>query len=666
MENNNDASVPLTTITHGSKGTDSTDPPGDTPPPGMNSLHLPQHPGAGEKEEEEGEEEEEEEARRMQWSSKREYILSTVGFCVGIGNLFRFPYVCNRNGGGAFLIPFLVCLALIGLPLFALELVIGQFSGRNCHQAWAICPLFKGAGLGMVIISMIVFWYYNTIMAWALYYLASSFRSVLPWALCGEWWNTPHCFTYLEPGNTSSASENGNASFAGNYAVTSNFTPDGNLTTPGSDVKEKMSSAEEFWKHNVLQLSSGFDDLGSVVWYLALTLTLTLVVCFGALVKGVHSSGKIVYVTATAPYILLAVLLVRGATLPGAVDGILFYIKPDFAKLLEPQVWVEAALQVFYSLGPGWGGLIVMASFNKFHNNCLRDALILTLIGEGTSILGGFPIFAVLGNMAYVSGQAIDKVVSSGPGLAFVVYPEALSLMPLPQLWSVLFFFMIVTLAIDSQITFAEVGLTTITDLYPRLHGRRPVVTAVFCCVYLFVSLPFVTQGGMYVFQLTDWFAATVSIIFIGILECVVVGWIYGFQAIGDDIHLMLGKRPPFILCLFWKYITPCLLLVLLIITFLNYTPPTLGDYVYGPGGTAFGWCVAFSSFLPIPAVALHQLWKAEGSLIQRLRYTLKPDYNIWKPADVKARVGYYKERQQYISKAHVDSRGGPLPGLVT
>ncbi|XP_076436470.1 sodium- and chloride-dependent GABA transporter 1-like [Babylonia areolata] len=650
MENNNDASVPLTTITHGSKGTDSTEPPGDTPPPGMNSLHLPQHPGAGE------EEEEEEEARRMQWSSKREYILSTVGFCVGIGNLFRFPYVCNRNGGGAFLIPFLLSLILIGLPLFALEVIIGQFTGRNCLQAWAICPLLKGAGLGMVITSMIVFWYYNTIMAWALYYLASSFRSVLPWALCGEWWNTPHCFTYTSSasGNTSSVLEVfGNASFGVNYTVTDNLTLDGNQTTPGSEViaTKKASSAEEFWNHNVLQLSSGFDDPGSVVWYMALTLTLTLVLCFGALVKGVHSSGKIVYVTATAPYILLTVLLVRGATLPGAVDGILFYIKPDFAKLLEPQVWVEAALQVFYSLGPGWGGLIVMASFNKFQNNCLRDALILTLIGEGTSIFGGFPIFAVLGNMAYVSGQAIDKVVASGPGLAFVVYPEAISLMPLPQLWAFLFFFMIVTLAIDSQITNAEVGITALTDLYPRLHRRRPVVTAVFCFVFLLVSLPFVTRGGMYIFQLTDWFVATVSIISIGVLECVVVGWIYGTEAFGDDIYLMLGKRPSFLLCLFWKYITLFLLLVLLTITFLNYTPPTLGDYVYGPGGTAFGWCVAFSSFLPIPAVALHQLWKAEGSLIQRLRYTLKPDYNIWKPVDVKARVAYCKERQQYISK---------------
>ncbi|XP_076436339.1 sodium- and chloride-dependent GABA transporter 1-like [Babylonia areolata] len=593
------------------------------------------------------EEEEKKDPERMQWSSKREYILSAIGYCVGIGNLFRFPYLCNRNGGGVFLIPFLSSLILIGLPLFAIEAVLGQFSGRNCQNVWAICPLFKGAGLGMVITSTVCFWYYNTIMAWAFYYLASSFRSVLPWALCGEWWNTPHCFTYLEPGNTSSASENTSSVLEVSSSVLVNTSyAIGNVTGTGSDLTptKKFSSAEEFWKNNVLQLSRGLDEPGSVVWHLALTLTLTLLICFLALMKGVQSSGKVAYVTATAPYILLTVLLVRGATLPGAVDGILFYIKPDFAKLLEPQVWVEAAMQVFFSLGPCWGGIQVMASFNKFHNNCLRDAVVLALVSEATSIYAGFVIFSVLGYIAYMSEQSIHNVVSSGPGLAFIVYPEAVALMPLPQIWAVLFFIMIITVAIDSQITTAEVGLTAIIDLYPRLlHRRRPVVTAIFCFVFLLISLPFVTQGGMYVFQLVDWFVATVSIIFIGILECVVVGWIYGIQRFGDDIHLMLGKRPPFILCLFWKYITPCLLLVLLIITFLNYTPPTLGDYVYGPGGTAFGWCVAFSSFLPIPAVALHQLWKAEGSLIQRLRHTLKPDYNVWKPADVTARLEYRK-----------------------
>ncbi|XP_076436737.1 sodium- and chloride-dependent GABA transporter 1-like [Babylonia areolata] len=617
-----------------------------------------------EKEEKEKEEEEYWQTKRIVWSSKREYILSTIGYCVGLGNLFRFPYLCERNGGGAFLIPFVMSLLLIGLPLFAMEVVLGQFSARNALQMWSISPIFKGAGVGMVIASSLCFWYQNSVMSWGIYYLVCSFWSEVPWALCDQWWNTPQCFTYALDEHSSSMAENTssvlgmsssvfeNASLGMSNNVVSNDTVGRNLTDLESDVTPtiKVSAAEEFFERHVLQLSSGFDSAGTVVWHLALTLTLTLFFCFCALVKGIRSSGKIVYVTATLPYILLTILLVRGATLPGAVDGILFYIRPDFAKLLEPQVWVEAAVQIFFSLGPAWGGLIVMASYNKFHNNCLRDSVILTLVSEGTSVYGGFVIFSMLGYMAHVSGQDIDKVVSAGPGLMFILYPEAVALMPLSQLWAVLFFCVVITLGIDSQITNAEVGLTTIIDHFPRtLLRRRPLVTAVFCSFFLVISLPFVMQGGMYVVQLVDWFVAALSVMIIGFIECLVVGWIYGIPRFGDDIYLMIGRRPPSIFCVFWRYITPLLLLVLLIATFVNYTPPTLGDYVYGPGATSFGWCVAVSSFIPIPVFALYQLRKAEGSLVQRLRQTLKPDYNVWKPADPVARVSYCQETQKHI-----------------
>nr|KAG5708015.1 hypothetical protein BaRGS_025153 [Batillaria attramentaria] len=508
---------------------------------------------------------------RFTWTSKREYILAAVGYCVGLGNIWRFPYLCQRNGGGAFLIPFLLALVVCGLPLFLLEAAIGQFMGRSSVHIWSVCPLFKGCGIGSNLVSLACFWYYNTIMAWALYYLVSSCQSVLPWSRCDGWWNTADCTDLSLDGDASQLS--GNVSLAG---------------------------------YN-----------GHVVWYLVVTLAVTLLVEFLALIKGVKSTGKVVYVTAVLPYIILTVLLVRGATLPGAVDGIIFYLKPDFNKLKDPLVWVEAALQVFYSLGPAWGGIVTMASYNKFHNNCLRDAISLTFVCEGTSIFGGFAIFSVLGYMAHQSGVPIEKVVSSGPGLAYIVYPEAISLMPLPQLWAVLFFVMIFTIAIDSQLTVAETILTTLCDLFPRfLHRYRIPFTAVFCALFLPLGLTCITQGGVYVFQLMDWFIAT-FIPLICFIECIAIAWIYGADYFGEDIQMMIGRKPPMIFKLLWCFITPFCLLTLTICTWVRYTTPTYGDYEYGAGGVAFGWCVAILTFLPAPVLVVYQLYKSEGTLLQ-------------------------------------------------
>ncbi|KAL8613908.1 hypothetical protein ACOMHN_032898 [Nucella lapillus] len=589
---------------------------------------------------------------RQSWSSKREYILTVVGYIVGIGNIWRFPYMCNRNGGGAFLIPFLLCLTLIGFPLFFLETAMGQFTARSPLHVWSVCPLVKGAGISMCLMTIMQVWYSNTIMAWALYYMVSSFQSVVPWSLCGQWWNTPQCTDLTRRFNDTSA----NVTSAWNKTLTdwenstsASMVGPSNETGNGSEpLKMKLvTAAEEFWQHNVLQVSSGFYEPGHVVWYLAVMQCVVILFLFLALVKGVKSSGKVVYVTATAPYVVLVVLLVRGVTLPGAVDGILFYITPDFPRLLDPVVWIEAAVQVFYSLGPAWGALITVASFNKFDNNCYRDAFILTFIGEGTSVFGGFVIFSVLGYMARQTGMPIQDVVSAGPGLAFIVYPEAVSLMPLPQLWAVLFFFMIITVVIDSQMTGAESILTVICDSFPRiLRRRRVLVTACFSLVYLLTSLILVSQGGVYVFQLFDWFVATVTVATVGFVECVVMGWVYGANRFGEDIEMMLGRKPPIVINILWCFVNPALLAILLIVTLVKYRPPSYGVYEYDGLATAFGWMIALVSFIPIPIMAVYQLMKAKGSLAQRLRQTTTPDKH-WGPADPARRLLYRRELLQ-------------------
>ncbi|XP_048247893.1 sodium- and chloride-dependent glycine transporter 1-like [Haliotis rufescens] len=217
------------------------------------------------------------ETTRGEWTSRREYILSLLGFSVGLGSLWRFPYLCNRNGGGAFLIPYFMGIITCSVPLFFLEITISQFSSRSAAPVWVLCPLFKGN-------------------------------------------------------------------------------------------KSKHITI----KYGTLRVSSGIDKFGSVQVHLLLCNLASWVVAFLCLMKGIRSVGKVVYVTALLPYMLLTVLLIRSCMMPGAGDGIVYFFRTDFSRLASVQVWLEALLQGFYSTGVTYGGLITMSSYNNFNNRPLK------------------------------------------------------------------------------------------------------------------------------------------------------------------------------------------------------------------------------------------------------------------------------------------------------
>jgi len=204
-----------------------------------------------------------------------------------------------------------------------------------------------------------------------------------------------------------------------------------------------------------------------------------------------------VYFTATAPYLLLTAILIRGVTLPGAIDGIKFYLTPDLSRLSDGQVWIDAATQVFFSYSLGMGTMTALGSYNKFKNNFYRDSIIFTCCNSGTSFYGGFLIFSVLGFMAKNQGVDIKDVATSGAGLAFIVYPEAVAQMPLAPLWSALFFFMILLLGLDSEFVGIEGVVTAIVDWLPhhlRRGYRKELFTAFVCFIWFVVGLSMVTE----------------------------------------------------------------------------------------------------------------------------------------------------------------------------
>ncbi|XP_045214812.2 sodium- and chloride-dependent glycine transporter 1-like [Mercenaria mercenaria] len=590
---------------------------------------------------------------RGTWGSRFEFLLAIIGFTVGIGSIWRFPILCARNGGGAFLIPFFFFMITCGGPLYYLEVCLGQFSGQSAGAAFHFCPLLRGLGFLMVMISFDILWYYVTIMGWIQYYFVQSFNSQLPWTTCGNWWNTENCkerefFTtsgvnnsitvnttslpYNISSNTTSASLP--------YNVSSNMTLSSMFTSP----------ANEFWLYNVLRKSDGLENMGTIQWHLVLSNFVGWVIVVASLIKGVQSLGKVVYVTATAPYVLLTVLLIRGLMLDGAIDGVVWYITPDFEKLASPQVWLEAAIQVFYSLGPTYGGVITMASHNKFHQKSIVETTICVASDAFTAFYAGLVVFTCMGFMAKEAGTTVEVAAkASGPGLAFVAYPEALSRMPLPQFWAALFFFMLVTVAFDSTFGMFETVTGALFDIYPKKLMPRKYLVLIGTALVLFVlSLPLTMNGGIFLFQLSDWYISAFALLFGSALECIMVTWIYGADRFAQDIELMTGRKVSKILRIFWCVLMTGFLSITCLITIITYTKPDYGDgYVYQPYSIVIGVLMSLVPFVPVVLIMVKEIWQAEGSLLQRVSFLLQPSEK-WGPIDNQAREIYFSKPYRY------------------
>jgi solute carrier family 6 amino acid transporter-like protein 5/7/9/14 len=581
---------------------------------------------------------------RGNWSGKLDFLLSCLSYAVGLGNLWRFPYLCYRNGGGAFLIPYVVMLVFTGIPLFFMELAFGQFASEGVISIWKVSPLFQGIGWGMFIVSSFIGMYYNMLIAWTLFYLFASFNINVPWKACDNHWNTEACKIVDRVAMKHCVTDNGTwfnhtcitSALHGEdyYQATKEMTAN---WTVKDHYADSVFPSDEYFHNYVLDISEGFHDLGGVRWQLALCLGLAWILVGLCLVKGIKSQGKVVYFTATFPYLVLCVLLVRGLTLPGSMDGIMFYLTPEWHRLTKAKVWGDAAVQIFFSLSPCWGGLITLASYNKFHNNCLRDSLIVSLGNCLTSFFAGFVIFGIIGFMAHEMGMEVNEVAKQGAGLAFIVYPEVVARLPISPLWAVLFFLMLITLGLGTQFSTVTTVHTTLLDVFPNYLrvGRRPtMLMGAICLVGYILGLSVCTRGGMYVLQLIDNYAATYSLLIIGFCECMVLSYVYGVDNFMKDIEMMLGKKPSLWWKIMWKYVTPTLLVFIMIFTWIDYTPSTYGDYAFPVWADALGWCITMTSVLAIPTVMVYKICSAEKqeTIWATIKMLAKPT-SEWGPA---------------------------------
>lgn len=546
---------------------------------------------------------------RQTWSNKAEYILATIGFAVGFGNLWRFPYLCQKNGGGAFLIPYFISLVLLGIPLFFLELAIGQSVRQGPIGVWkAIHPYLGGIGLASVVVCILISMYYNMIIGWCFYYLFVSFQDPLPYSFC----------------------------------------PSGVNCTVNEECK-LAGRTQYFWYTKALGATGSIEEMGDFQWHLCLVLLLSWIVLFLFVSRGVQSAGKAVYVTATLPYIVLAIFFGRAVTLKGSLDGIIHMFKPQFSRLASPLVWLEAATQVFFSVGVGFGTLIAMSSYNPVHNNCRRDAILVSLTDSLTSVFAAVVVFSVLGFKAHDSydeclrlyggvnntnlppGMTLDKKCHNlehwlsesfqGPGLTFIAFTEAILKLPLSPLWSVLFFSMLLSLGLGSMFGILEGVLNSLHD-QKLIPLRKEILTGLTCFLCMVVGLLFCQRSGEYWLQMFDSFTGTLPLLFICFFELVGVSWVYGANRFYDDIEYMLRMRPGLYWKITWRYVSPAIVMVIFVCSLLNIglKPITYSAWRQNKGDVKSvqypSWCyfiIAFlicASCLCIPAVFLLRLYQ--------------------------------------------------------
>lgn len=597
--------------------------------------------------------EETDQPERGQWTNKLEFLFTCIGYAVGLGNIWRFPYLCYKNGGGAFIIPYFIMLLLIGLPIFFLELSFGQFASLGPLTIWKINPLLKGIGYATVATVWLFDIYYNVIVSHILFFLCASLRAIfsgIPWDSCNNEWNTPYCIDSQHNSSTFNYNSNmTNSTNSSSPIVAALVQAPQNLTN--NETVSYRTAAQEYYNIYVLQKSSGIDDIGSVNWRLCLLLLFAWIIVLICLIRGVQSLGRVVYFTALFPYVMLTILLIRGVTLKGASQGIIFYLKPKFSELLNAKVWCEAAAQIFYSLSCCTGGLIAMSSFNKFKQNCLKDALIVAFINCLTSFYAGFVIFSVLGFMAYEKGVPVSKVAVGGPGLAFEVYPEAIARMPVPALWAILFFLMMATLGFGSQFSQVECFICAFTDEWAHIIRKSTATSILFRIVvmtkFFLLGIPMVTYGGMYLINLVDTNAGGFPLLVIGFCEVIAINWIYGYDFFSKDIKLMLGKVPGIYWKVTWKFVTPLIIFLTILFNSISYKDMKLGDYEYPQWAIVLGWLVALFPISMIPFFFLYRYCTEGGfHLVQVL---MKPAVD-WGPAKSSDRTGRYAKDKQYSS----------------
>jgi neurotransmitter:Na+ symporter, NSS family len=403
---------------------------------------------------------------RAQWGTRAGFILAAVGSAVGLGNIWRFPSVAYENGGGAFFIPYLFALLTAGIPLLVLEFTIGQkYRGSAPLSYSRINRKFEWVGWWQVFVSFVISTYYAVIIAWAMSYSVFSFN--LSW---------------------------------------------------GDDTEGFL-----FGEH--LKLAEAPGQFGGLVPGVLIPLILVWAITLGVLFKGVKKGIEVANrIFIPALVVIFLIIVVRALTLPGAMEGLDAFFKPNFDAIMEPDVWVAAYGQIFFSLSIAFAIMITYSSYLGKKSDITNNAFITGFANSGFELLAGIGVFAALGFMANQAGVPVQEVVSGGVGLAFVVFPQIINEFPaLNGLFGFLFFASLVLAGLSSLISITE---TYVAGFSEKFGISRNKAVAIGGGAAALISLIFATRGGLFFLDAADYFINQFGVAFIGLVEVILMAWI--------------------------------------------------------------------------------------------------------------------------------------------
>ena len=416
------------------------------------------------------------EEKRSQWGTRVGFVLAAIGSAIGLGNIWRFPYMAYDNGGGAFLIPYFFALFTAGIPLLIMEMGLGhKMRGSAPLSFRKIKAKYETVGWWSVIITFIVTVYYSVIISWAVNFLIYSF-------------------------NQSWGSET--ASFLMNdFLGRSNFWDFGGF------------------KLNIL--------LGLVVVW-----GLNYFILYKGIKKGIEKASKI-FMPILA--ILLVLITLRGITLPGSINGLNNFLQPDFSVLLNPDVWIDAYGQVFFTLSLGFGIMIAYASYLPKKSDVVNNAFITAFANSGFSFLAGLGVFGVLGYMAQAQGVEFGEIASGGIGLAFIAFPKAINLLPaFKGIFGVLFFLSLVISGLSSTMSLIEAFSSSIMDKFSL--KRKKAITIV-CGTGFLGSVIFATGLGLNILDVVDHFINAYGLAVVGFVEAIVIAYLWDANKVRDHVN---------------------------------------------------------------------------------------------------------------------------------
>lgn len=513
---------------------------------------------------------------REHWSSRKAFILAAIGSAIGLGNIWRFPFKCYENGGGAFLVAYIIAMLTAGIPLLIMELSLG-------HRFKLAAPLsfrkvgkkFEWIGWWAILVAFVVVCYYAVVMAWGLNYSIFSFTQA---------WG---------------------------------------------------QNTGDFFFKDFLGLTDGPYNLGGFQLPILISLLIGWILIVGSVWKGVKTVSKIVYITVFLPWLLLVVFVIRGITLPGSMEGIKYYLFPHFEQLLNPSVWIAAYGQIFYSLSIGFGIMIAYASFLKKDAEIINSSIIITLSNCTTSFIGGFAVFGALGYYAQLQGVAVESVLKGGPGLAFVTYPTIINNLPFSKFFGIIFFLMLLTLAIDSAFSLLEAVSSSIRDkLNWSIKKSNIMVTA----VAFVIGLIFTTGAGLFWLDIVDKWIEFFGLCAVVLVECIVLGWYFKINKLREYANkyseIKIGK--------YWNYLIKIIIPIIIFTLIVSETIKLITKGYEGyPGGALLiaGWGIVI--LLPIIAIILSRIHRKEH----------EPDADVNIPTtDFIGNLGYTRLTRYFIA----------------